>query len=270
MTAGINLVDRAATFVGQRYSTDPGRDNPDSSHKDCSGLIAASYLAETGNYLGANVSVTIYDLCMNIGQWIHRDDAKWIAGSCLLMPEDPYKGWGPLGHIGFSDGSGGTVEATPPRVQRLSFDYQPWGSNACLLPGIDYSNAGHGGGTAAEELFKEIEMFLVRNTDLPEDNPNNWFLITAMGVSPNIPHERVWNMAAYQGFETKAMTGGEIFALAVDLVSQRSQFVSEMKAAGVGGSTVVEKPVLVPADVTTLSNQALIDELERRILQTKG
>jgi len=265
MTSGIDLVNRASTFIGQPYSTAPGRDDPNSGHKDCSGLIAASYLAETGSPLGANVSVTIYDLSMKNGQWVHRDDAKWIAGACLLMPEDPYKGWGPLGHIGFSDGNGGTVEATPPRVQRLSFDYQNWGSNACLLPGIDYANAGMGGESPVEKLLKETEMFLVRNTDLPENDPNNWFLVSSMGVTPSIPHDRVWNMGAYQNFETKAMTGGEIFALAVDLSKQHSYFIQQMKEQGVGNSTVVEKPVLVPADATTLTDEQLINELERRL-----
>lgn len=145
MTTGVDLVNRAATWIGQRYSTDPGRDDPSSTHKDCSGLIAAAYLAETGTPLGANVSVTIYALAARQGLAISREEAFGIAGACLLIPDDPMQGWGPNGHIGFSDGQGGTVEATPPRVTRLPNWYQPWGPAACLLPGIDYSNAGQGG-----------------------------------------------------------------------------------------------------------------------------
>lgn len=141
MATGQQLVDAAATFVGQRYSTAPGRDDPNSQHKDCSGLIAASYLVATGDPLGANVSVTIYDLAVRNGLAISYDEAAVTAGACLLIPDDPYQGWGPNGHIGFSDGAGGTVEATPPRVQRLPITFQPWGPAACLLPGIDYSNA---------------------------------------------------------------------------------------------------------------------------------
>ena len=138
MATGQDLVDAAATFLGQPYSTDPGRDDPDSSHKDCSGLIAAAYRLATGDTLGANVSVTIFDLAQRHGLEISREEAESIPGACFLSPGNPYEGWGPAGHIGFSDGRGGTVEATPPRVQRLRSTHQPWGERACLLPGIDY------------------------------------------------------------------------------------------------------------------------------------
>jgi cell wall-associated NlpC family hydrolase len=138
VTTGADLVAAAEAFLGQPYSTNPGRDDPTSGHKDCSGLIAASYLAATGQPLGANVSVSIFDLCANQGLEIPYGDAVGIAGACLLIPENPYQGWGSNGHIGFADGQGGTVEATPPRVQRLPIRFQPWGRRACLLPGIDY------------------------------------------------------------------------------------------------------------------------------------
>lgn len=146
MTSGQDLIDAARTFLGEPYSTGPGRASPTSGYKDCSGLIAASYLVATGQPLGADVSVTIYDLCVSAGLWIPVDFARNIAGACLLMPEDPYQGWGSAGHIGFSDGHGGTVEATPPMVQTLPVGYQPWGSNACMLPAVDYSNYGQGSG----------------------------------------------------------------------------------------------------------------------------
>lgn len=265
MTAGIDLVNRAAIFIGQIYSTAPGRDDPNSDHKDCSGLIAATYLAETGKPLGANVSVTIFDLAVQNGLEISFSEARNIAGACLLMPENPYLGWGPAGHIGFSDGKGGTIEATPPRVQRLSIYYQNWGSRACLLPGIDYTNAGYGVAPIAEELHKEDEMLLVRNTSKPEDDPDNWFLFTGFGQVSPISHDRVWNMAAYQGFKTAAMTAGEIWALAVDLAKIRDDFINRMKELGAGNTTVIEKSVLVPADPTSLSNQEFISELQRRL-----
>lgn len=139
MTTGIDVVNAARLFMGEPYSTAPGRTSPSSGYKDCSGLVAAAYEVATGNQLGAYVSVTIYDLCA--GTWdlgISREEAFGIPGACLLMPENPYQGWGSNGHIGFSDGVGGTVEATPPRVQALPNTYQSWGSKACLLPGIYY------------------------------------------------------------------------------------------------------------------------------------
>ena len=148
MTTGQQLVDAASTFLGEPYSTAPGRTSPTSGHKDCSGLVAAAYEVATGGELGAYVTVSIYRLCRDQGgKVITRDEADGIAGACYLMPENPEQGWGPLGHIGFSTGDGSTIEATPAArggVQRLPNRYQPWGSIAVLLPGIDYSDGGHG------------------------------------------------------------------------------------------------------------------------------
>src|SRR6516164_10048614 len=150
MATGADLVAAARTFMGQPYSTAPGRDDPASGHKDCSGLVKAAYLVATGIAYGSpqgqavpNVSVTQYDWAATTSATllISKHQADGIAGACYLMPEDPYQGWGSAGHIGFSDGNGGTVEATPPRVQALSNTYQPWGSHACLLPGINYGGA---------------------------------------------------------------------------------------------------------------------------------
>jgi hypothetical protein len=149
VTTGQQLVDAASTFLGEPYSTAPGRTSPTSGYKDCSGMVAAAYEVATGGELGAYVTVSIYRLCRDQGgKVITRDEADGIAGACYLMPEDPEQGWGPLGHIGFSTGDGSTIEATPAArggVQRLPNRYQPWGSVAVLLPGIDYSNAGQGG-----------------------------------------------------------------------------------------------------------------------------
>lgn len=135
---GSDLVFHALGFLGQPYSTLPGRTSPTSGHKDCSGLVAAAYELTTGEELGVYVTVTIFDRARREGLVIPREDALGIPGSCLLMPDNPILGWGPLGHIGFATGDGHTVEATPPRVQRLPVGYQPWGPLACLLPGIDY------------------------------------------------------------------------------------------------------------------------------------
>lgn len=140
--SGQDIVDAAATFLGQPYSTAPGRDDPASGHKDCSGLVVAAYKVVTGDSLGATVSSSIFHLCVSLGLGISREEAFATPGALLLKPENPLDGIGPLGHIAISDGRGGTVEATPPRVQRLPLSYNaPWSSQACLLPGIDYGGA---------------------------------------------------------------------------------------------------------------------------------
>ena len=141
MATGQDLINAADTFLGEPYDQGPGRTDPNSGYKDCSGLIAACYQVVTGAQPPANVSVTIYDWARSAGLAISRQQADGIAGACYLMPDDPDQGWGDAGHIGFSDGVGGTREATPPCVQHLSNTYQSWGPEACLLPGIDYSGA---------------------------------------------------------------------------------------------------------------------------------
>lgn len=160
MTSGQDLVNAALTFLGEPYSTAPGRTSPTSGFKDCSGLIAASYEVATGQELGAYISVTIWKQSADQGLAIPRDEAFGIAGACLLMPNNPLLGWGDAGHIGFSDGQGGTVEATPPRVQQLANTYQPWGVEACLLPGIDYSNGGQGGATPTPQENTMLPMLI--------------------------------------------------------------------------------------------------------------
>ena len=146
MTTGRDVFNGCCQFIGEPYSTNAGRTDPNSGYKDCSGLMAAGYEVATGFELGQYVSVTIFDMCAKAGLEIPFQDALSIVGAVLLRPEDPYQGWGSAGHIAMSDGAGGTVEATPPRVQRLSVYYNwPWSSRACLLPGIDYSNNGEGG-----------------------------------------------------------------------------------------------------------------------------
>lgn len=176
MTTGQDLVVAARTFLGEPYSTEVGRDDPNSGHKDCSGLIAAAYQVATGRPLGQNISVTIYAQSAALGLAIPYDDAIHIAGACLLIPEDPMRGWGPNGHIGFSRGDGFTVEATPPRVTMLPITFQPWGSHACLLPDIDY-------GLAPTPAPKEAPLMerTVHNSDLPETDGWWYFPPTGRG-----------------------------------------------------------------------------------------
>jgi len=179
MTTGDDLIIAATSFVGEPYNTDAGRDSPTSGHKDCSGLVAASYRLATGGDLGATVSSTIFALCAKQGLEISRDEAFETPGAVLLMPQDPADGLGNKGHIGFSDGNGGTVEATPPRVQRLSIHYQPWGPRACKLPGINY-------GEDDDDMPKG---FLAKTSDAPFV----WF-ITPTGVrlaTKNLEHQNL-------------------------------------------------------------------------------
>lgn len=139
MASGADVLNAARQFIGEPYSTAPGRTSPTSGYKDCSGLIAAAYKVATGEDLGAYVSVTIFELCRDAGLEISWEQAINIPGALFFCPDDPTQGWGDNGHIGFSAGDGSTVEATPPRVQSLSIWYQPWSkSHAALLPGIDY------------------------------------------------------------------------------------------------------------------------------------
>jgi cell wall-associated NlpC family hydrolase len=178
VATGQELIDAALRFLGQPYSTAPGRDDPNGGHKDCSGLIAAAYLVATGQPLGANVSVTIFDLAAKQGLEISREEAFATPGACLLMPEDPYQGWGPAGHIGFSTGDGFTVEATPPRVQRLPNTHQPWGTRACLLPGIDY---GRDDDMTSEESKKLTQAFELSRYAY-------WGLSRLVGAAPPVDH----------------------------------------------------------------------------------
>ena len=196
MTTGDDLVLAAVSFIGQPYSTAAGRDNPASGHKDCSGLVAASYKLATGNDLGATVSSTIFALCAGQGLEISREEAFETPGTVLLMPEDPAQGLGNKGHIGFSDGNGGTVEATPSRVQRLSNRFQPWGPRACKLPGIDY-------GEGDDDMPKG---FLAKTSDAPFV----WF-VTPMGVriaTTNAQHQDLLHF-----FGHSANGPGNVFVL---------------------------------------------------------
>lgn len=249
MTTGQELVDAARRFVGEPYSTDQGRDDPNSGFKDCSGLIAASYLVATGRPLGQNISVTIYALCCAEGLEIGFDEALGIPGAVLLIPEDPMRGWGPNGHIGFSDGQGGTVEATPPRVAELSASFQPWGPRACLLPGIDYGRT-----PVPEEI--EMKSMLIHA-------PKSF--ATAVYDPANHTKTMVRSAAVLEGLKAIAPRTG----LMVDGPDNGAFEVSQefwdsavtLVAAGEKGEPCPD----CPPGVDSASNEALIQELNRRM-----
>jgi len=200
MTTGDDLICAAVSFVGEPDSTEnPGRFLVDSGFKDCSGLIAASYRLATGIDLGATVSSSIFALCASRGLEIDRDEAFATPGTVLLIPENPADGVGSAGHIGFSDGHGGTVEATPPRVQRLGNRFQTWGPRACKLPGINYG----------EEDDDMPKGFLAKT----KDTPFVWF-ITPLGVrvaTTNLAHQDLLHF-----FGHSANGPDNVFVLSVD------------------------------------------------------
>jgi hypothetical protein len=145
MGSGRDLYNACCRFEGQPYSIAPGRTDPNSGHKDCSGLVAAGFEVCQGYELGAYVSTTIFRQSVDAGLEIPYWAAVNIVGALIFKPEDPYRGWGADGHIAVSDGYGGTIEATPPRVQRLPLSYNaPWSSRAALAIDLDYSNYGEG------------------------------------------------------------------------------------------------------------------------------
>ena len=163
MSSGRALYDACCIFLDEPYSTSPGRTDPNSGYKDCSGMVAAGFEVCQGYELGAYVTTTIFEQSVLAGREIPYWAAINIVGALIFKPENPYAGWGPNGHIAVSDGYGGTVEATPPRVQRLPLSYNaPWSSKAALAIDLDYSNYGEGTVQQPEpELPKENIMYIV-------------------------------------------------------------------------------------------------------------
>lgn len=150
MASGRAFYDACCSFEGEPYSTDGGRTDPNSGYKDCSGLVAAGFEVVQGHELGAYVSTTIFEQSVNAGLEIPLMAAENIVGALIFKPENPFEGWGANGHIAVSDGYGGTIEATPPRVQRLPLSYNaPWSSRAAYAIELDYSNYGEGGAEPA-------------------------------------------------------------------------------------------------------------------------
>ena len=223
---GADLVAAAETFLGQRYSCDPGRDDPATPWKDCSGLIAAAYLVATGKPLGANLSSTIFDLAVRNKLEITRAEADRIIGACYLVPEDPYLGAGPNGHIGFSDGRGGTVEATPNSVRRLPNRAQPWGPRACLLPGIDYTNGGYGTVVASPQPTELNMECLVKNID-PDANGQWWYFPPLCAPPRKVTPEFVLGRASFVPYGES--NGPTIIAMAHEREEVRKAFAAECR-----------------------------------------
>lgn len=141
MASGADLIAAARQLLGQPYDDGSLRLRPDHVGTDCSGLIARAYLIATGEQLGPVVSVAQYEACRDDGQIITKAEALGIPGALLFCPHDPEQGYGPNGHVGFSNGDGTTTESTPYAaggVQVLEATFQPWSDIAGLLPGIDY------------------------------------------------------------------------------------------------------------------------------------
>lgn len=166
MASGRAFYDACCSFLGEPYSTDSGRTSPTSGYKDCSGLVAAGFEVVQGYELGAYVSTTIFEQSMNAGLVIPLGYALDIVGAVIFKPENPLEGWGSAGHIAVSDGAGGTVEATPPRVQRLSTAYNaPWSSSAALLVDLDYSAYGEGGAGPGKD--DEVKALIIQKAGEP-------------------------------------------------------------------------------------------------------
>lgn len=262
MTTGADLIVAAESFLGEPYSTAPGRTSPTSGFKDCSGLIAAAYEVATGGIeLGAYVSVTIWAQSNALGLSISRDAALDIAGACFLIPTDPLQGWGPNGHIGFSTGDGWTVEATPAAqggVQRLPATYQPWGPNACLLPGIDYSNGGQGSAHQSDQEDHDMAYIAVgdavmgRVAALIDGGRVVGDLFTGPTGAYDIPQSALdWNAVDGRGFQVKSFVGDP------------DRFAALLTPPAV--TTVPGDCPDCPPGIDTATNDQLLAELDRRL-----
>lgn len=195
MATGRDFYNACCSFQGQPYSVAPGRTDPNSGHKDCSGLVAAGFEVVQGYELGAYVSTTQFHQSVSAGLEIPFWSAKNIVGALIFKPNDPARGWGADGHIAVSDGYGGTIEATPPRVQRLPLSYNaPWSDRAALAIDLDYSN--YGEGTPPQEdddvkaliIQKQGEAFLYVFVDgykYPTKNRKHVDLMHFLGQSSN-------------------------------------------------------------------------------------
>lgn len=199
MASGRAFYDACCAFEGEPYSTNDGRTDPNSGYKDCSGLVAAGFEVVQGYELGAYVSTTIFEQSVNAGLEIPLMAAENIVGALIFKPENPYEGWGANGHIAVSDGYGGTIEATPPRVQRLPLGYNaPWSSRAAYAIDLDYSNYGEGSpGEDADDvkaliIQKAGEPFLyvwVNGYKYATKNRTHAELMHAFGQSANGPDD---------------------------------------------------------------------------------
>lgn len=104
---------------------------------------------------------------------------------------------------------------------------------------------GSNGGGTVEDLVED-DMRLFRNTDNDE-----WFLFTSIGWERNVDKARVWNMATEGKVPVGALSGGDIFALAVSIVNQRKDLAKALAEAGIAEEQDVAAPV--PVDVNALA-----------------
>lgn len=253
MASGRQLFDACCRFLGEPYSTAPGRTSPTSGYKDCSGLVAAGYEVAQGYELGAYVSVTIFDQSARQGLEIPFAYAQHIVGAVILKPYDPYQGWGSAGHIAVSDGHGGTCEATPPRVQRLPLSYNwPWSPRAALLPGIDYRNNGEGGAPTPEPIPRpeEVDMYIVKSRETGVRS-----LYTALGVTQNID-ESFSNELQFAGVPYYDVPGRVADSVALIHLDHRNRLLADMGGGGDGQ----------PIDYMKLA-EAVNDDAARRMAE---
>lgn len=144
MTTGAELLAAARTFEGEPYNqTNPGRCDPNSGFKDCSGDVVAAH-AKTGHYGVPTVSSSQAAWCYENGREIDLDTAFHTPGALLFMGADRgLQGFGNDGHVGISGGDGFHVTEARGTAYGVLWDQgtgRSW-SGAGLSPVIDY---GHG------------------------------------------------------------------------------------------------------------------------------
>lgn len=138
-----DLFNAAVAQVGQSYDQSNGRTVQGHWGTDCSAMIGRAYQASTGHAPGGWNTTSQWGWVQQYGEIITFEEAVWIPAAGLIIPDDPSQGYLNDGHTGLSDGNGGTVEATPPAVQRLAITYQRWSPYGLLYPGIDWTRFGH-------------------------------------------------------------------------------------------------------------------------------
>lgn len=143
MVTGVQLVAAARTFEGEPYRQwNPGRCDPHSGFKDCSGDVVAAF-ALLGVYGIPTVSSTISSWCYDNGGLIPITQALHEPG-CVLVRGDNLgrEGWGNNGHIAITVGDG--VNLTEARNSRVGVVFDPYygrqWDGAYHLPGVDYAN----------------------------------------------------------------------------------------------------------------------------------
>lgn len=119
---GLDLLHAAYTFHGQPYSTAPGRTQPSSGWKDCSGLWYAAFLL-LGITPGGSVSTTEELWAISTGgRYVTKEYAMSTPGvGCSIW------GTGARGHIGCSVGDGRVFET--PSAEGHSAGWSPFDRN---------------------------------------------------------------------------------------------------------------------------------------------